>query len=260
VKIATWNVNGVRAREAQLVEWIGREQPDIVCLQELKATREQIPASLAGLADYWSYWHGERAYSGVGLLVRRSCCPAEPVFTHPDFDHETRIVSAIVGGVSVSSIYVPNGGKDFSAKIRFLEALIAHARLLAAGGRPVVFCGDLNVAHREIDVHPKERKDTVIGQLPEERALFDRLLAEDLVDVGRTLDPGNDQLFTWWPPWRAMRQRNIGWRIDYVLASSAVAAKAVSCAAYRDVGTSDHGPVVAMFSAQSLASMTTASD
>jgi exodeoxyribonuclease-3 len=167
------------------------------------------------------------------------------VFTHPDFDHETRIVSAIVGGVSVSSIYVPNGGKDFSAKIRFLEALIAHARLLAAGGQPVVFCGDLNVAHREIDVHPKERKDTVIGQLPEERALFDRLLAEDLVDVGRTLDPGNDQLFTWWPPWRAMRQRNIGWRIDYVLASTAVAAKAVSCAAYRDVGTSDHGPVVA---------------
>jgi exodeoxyribonuclease-3 len=109
----------------------------------------------------------------------------------------------------------------------------------------VVFCGDLNVAHREIDVHPKERKDTVIGQLPEERALFDRLLAEGLVDLGRALDPDNDQLFTWWPPWRAMRQRNIGWRIDYVLASSAVAAKAVACAAYREVGTSDHGPVVA---------------
>ena len=114
MKIATWNVNGVRAREAQLVEWIGREQPDVVCLQELKATREQIPASLGGLADYWSYWHGERAYSGVALLVRKSCSPAEPVFTHPDFDHETRIVSAIVGGVSISSIYVPNGGKDFA--------------------------------------------------------------------------------------------------------------------------------------------------
>ena len=171
MKIATWNVNGVRAREAQLVEWIGREQPDVVCLQELKATREQIPASLSGLAGYWSYWHGERAYSGVGLLVRKACSPAEPVFTHPEFDHETRIVSAIVAGVSVSSIYVPNGGKDFNAKIRFLEALIAHARRCAAEGQPIVFCGDLNVAHREIDVHPKERKDTVIGQLPEERAL-----------------------------------------------------------------------------------------
>jgi len=244
VKIATWNVNGVRAREAQLLEWIGREQPDVLCLQELKATREQIPASLAGLADYWAYWHGERAYSGVALLVRKSCCPGEPVFTHPEFDHETRIVSAVVEGVDVSSIYVPNGGKDFDAKLRFLEALIAHARLLAGKGRPVVFCGDLNVAHREIDVHPKERKDTVIGQLPEERVLFDRLLGEGLVDVGRALDPENDQLFTWWPPWRAMRQRNIGWRIDYVLASEAVAAKAVAAAAYREVGTSDHAPVL----------------
>ncbi len=243
--IATWNVNGVRAREAQLLEWIGREQPDVVCLQELKATREQIPASLNGLADYWSYWHGERAYSGVALLVRKSCSPDEPRFTHPDFDHETRIVSATIAGMNVSSIYVPNGGKDFEAKIRFLEALIAHARRMSDVRQPVVFCGDLNVAHREIDVHPKERKDTVIGQLPEERALFDRLLAEDLVDVGRALDPENGELFTWWPPWRAMRQRNIGWRIDYVLASAPLAAKAAGCAAYRDIGTSDHGPVVA---------------
>jgi exodeoxyribonuclease-3 len=109
----------------------------------------------------------------------------------------------------------------------------------------VVFCGDLNVAHAAIDVHPKERKDTVIGQLPEERALFDRLLGAGLVDVGRALDPANEELFTWWPPWRSMRQRNIGWRIDYVLASASLAKRATSCAAYRDVGTSDHGPVVA---------------
>jgi exodeoxyribonuclease-3 len=247
VTIATWNVNGVRAREAQLLEWIGREQPDVVCLQELKATREQIPAPLAGLAEYWSYWHGERAYSGVALLVRKSCSPDEPRFTHPEFDHETRIVSATVAGMNVSSIYVPNGGKDFGAKIRFLEALVAHARQMSTEGRQVVFCGDLNVAHREIDVHPKERKDTVIGQLPEERALFDGLLAENLVDVGRTLDPENGELFTWWPPWRAMRQRNIGWRIDYILASAPLAARASACAAFREVGTSDHGPVIATF-------------
>jgi len=245
MKIATWNVNGIRAREAQVVEWIGLEQPDVVCLQELKATRDQIPAALAGLSEYWSYWHGERAYSGVALLVRKACCPGQPVFTHPEFDHETRIVSAIVGGVGISSIYVPNGGKDFEAKIRFLDALIAHARRMAAEGQPVVFCGDLNVAHRAIDVHPKERKETVIGQLPEERALFDDLLAAGLVDVARALDPANEELFTWWPPWRNMRQRNIGWRIDYVLASTALADKAASCAGYREVGTSDHGPVVA---------------
>ncbi len=247
MKIATWNVNGVRAREAQLLGWIAREQPDVLCLQELKATREQVPASLAGLDTYWSYWHGERAYSGVGLLVRKACCPAEPEFAHPGFDHETRIVSAEIGGVNVSSIYVPNGGKDFEAKIRFLEAMIDHAARLTAAGAPVIFCGDLNVAHREIDVHPKERK-AVIGQLPEERALFDRLLGAGLVDVGRAQDPANEELFTWWPPWRNMRQRNIGWRLDYVLASAHLARRALSCAAYREVGTSDHGPVVATFS------------
>jgi exodeoxyribonuclease-3 len=247
MKIATWNVNGIRAREAQLQEWIGREQPDVLCLQELKATREQIPASLSGLTNYWTYWHGERAYSGVGLLVRKACCPAEPLFSHPDFDHETRIVSASVAGISVSSIYVPNGGKDFAAKIRFLEALIGHARRMADEGTPVIFCGDLNVAHREIDVHPKERREA-IGQLPEERALFDRLLGAGLVDVGRALDPANTELFTWWPPWRNMRERNIGWRLDYLLASTVVAARVSGCSAFRDVGTSDHGPVVATLS------------
>ncbi|MCX6549424.1 MAG: exodeoxyribonuclease III [Acidobacteria bacterium] len=244
MKIATWNVNGIRAREAQVLEWIGREQPDVVCLQELKATRDQIPASLSGLSDYWSYWHGERAYSGVALLVRKACCAAEPVFSHPDFDHETRIVSAPIGPVSVSSIYVPNGGKDFAAKIRFLEAMIGHAVQAAGEGRAIILCGDLNVAHAEIDVHPKERKLT-IGQLPEERALFDRLLATGLVDLGRALDPANEELFTWWAPWRNMRQRNIGWRLDYVLASGSIAGRATACPAYRDVGTSDHGPVVA---------------
>jgi exodeoxyribonuclease-3 len=245
MKIATWNVNGIRAREAQVLEWIGREQPDVLCLQELKATREQVPTALAGLADYWSYWHGERAYSGVALIVKKACCPAAPQFVHPDFDHETRIVTAGIGDMTVASVYVPNGGKDYNAKIRFLEALIAYAEGFERDGRSLVLCGDVNVAHRDMDVHEKERKPDVIGQRPEERALLDRLLGAGLVDLGRTLDPDNDQYFTWWPPWRSMRQRNIGWRIDYVLASAPVAARAVSCPSFREVGTSDHAPVVA---------------
>jgi exodeoxyribonuclease-3 len=107
-----------------------------------------------------------------------------------------------------------------------------------------VLCGDLNVAHTDMDVHPRERKPGVIGQRPEERALFDRLLGAQLVDVGRAKDPQNASVFSWWPPWRNMRQRNIGWRIDYVLASPAIAARAESCSVLAQIGTSDHAPVV----------------
>src|SRR5204863_6145833 len=105
----------------------------------------------------------------------------------------------------------------------------------------------LNIAHTDQDLHPKERKAGVIGQRPDERALFDRLLANGLVDVGRTLDPANDNLFTYWHPWRNLRQRNIGWRIDYILASAPLAERATSCKVLPDIGTSDHAPVVASF-------------
>jgi exodeoxyribonuclease-3 len=245
LKIATWNVNGIRARQAQVQEWIEREQPDVVCLQELKAAREQVPEGLQQLDGYWGYWHGAVAYSGVALLVRKACCTQPPAFTHPEFDHETRIVSADIGPFVVSSIYVPNGGKDFAAKIRFLEAMAGYTRQYEADGRPVVLCGDMNVARTDMDVHPKERRPDAIGQSPQERDLFERVIGHGLVDLGRALDPANADLFTWWPPWRSMRQRNIGWRLDYVLASQSVASRATSCPSFREIGTSDHAPVVA---------------
>ena len=132
--------------------------------------------------------------------------------------------------------------------MRFLESMHEMAAAYHAAGRPLVMCGDLNVARTERDVHPKERKPAAIGQLPEERALLERIIAEGLVDVGRALAPDDDGLFTWWAPWRNMRQRNIGWRLDYVLASRELAAAATTCVVFREVGTSDHAPVVASFS------------
>jgi exodeoxyribonuclease III len=252
MKIATWNVNGIRAREAQVLAFIERDRPDVVCLQELKASPEQVPASLCALEGYWCYWHGHKGYSGVGLHLRKETFPDKPVFTHPDFDHETRIVSATVGTanagpLTVASIYVPNGGKDFEAKIRFLKALELYAASASIEGRTLVLCGDLNVTRTDRDVHPKERK-LVIGQLPQERELLERILACGLVDVGRTLDPDNESLFTWWAPWRGMRERDIGWRLDYVLATTRLAERATACTVLKDVGTSDHAPVVSTFS------------
>jgi exodeoxyribonuclease III len=247
MKIATWNVNGIRARQHEVVEWAQRERPDVICLQELKATVEQIPSPLCDLAGYWCYWHGNKAYSGVGLHVSKDLAPNRPEFSHPPFDHESRIVTARFGGLTVASIYVPNGGKDYPAKVRFLEAIEAWAASFFANAASLVLCGDLNVARADIDVHPKERRANVIGQRPEERMLIERILGRGLTDVGRALDPANDRLFTWWAPWRGLRQRNIGWRLDYVLASSDLAGRATTCPSYREVGTSDHAPVVATF-------------
>src|SRR5437762_228731 len=164
MKIATWNVNGIRARQAQLQAWIERERPDVVCLQELKATSDQVPAALCEMEGYWCYWHGGKAYSGVGLHISKAIAPDRPLFSHPSFDYENRIVAVDVADVTVASIYVPNGG-----------------------------------------------------------------------------------LFTWWAPWRNLRERNIGWRLDYVLASRTLADRATACPVQKDVGTSDHAPVVATF-------------
>ena len=247
MKVATWNVNGIRAREAQVLEWTERERPDVICLQEIKASSDQVPLALGEMEGYWCYWHGSKGYSGVALHVRKETCPERPAFSHPHFDFENRIVVARLGSVDVASVYVPNGGKDFPAKLRFLEELRELAARAESESRSLVICGDLNIARTEMDVHPKERKPRAIGQLPEERALLEQIIAHGLVDLGRALDPDNDQLFTWWAPWRNMRQRNIGWRLDYVLASTALAAHAVRCPVYREVGTSDHGPVMAEF-------------
>jgi exodeoxyribonuclease-3 len=247
MKIATWNVNGIRARQSQVQEWIERERPDVVCLQEIKASIDQLPVWLCELEGYWCYWHGGKGYSGVGLHVARSLAPERPAFAHPAFDYENRIVMVRLPGVTVASVYVPNGGKDFPAKLRFLDAMERFAEDLARERQPVVICGDLNIARTDMDVHPKERKPRAIGQLPEERAQLERIIGHGLVDVGRALEPDNDQMFTWWAPWRNMRQRNIGWRLDYVFASEALAARAIACPVQKDVGTSDHAPVMASF-------------
>ena len=251
MKIATWNVNGIRARQGQLLDWLAVEKPDIVCLQEIKASLDQLPFELRDVENYWSYWHGGKGYSGVALLVSKALVGALPACSHPGFDFEQRIACATVpspaGDVMVASVYVPNGGKDFDAKMRFLQALETYAADAAREQRLLILCGDLNVARAERDIHPKERKPNQIGARAEERALMESIISKGLVDVGRALDPDNDNLFTWWAPWRNMKQRNIGWRIDYVLASEPLASRAKSSMVQREIGTSDHGPVVVQF-------------
>jgi exodeoxyribonuclease-3 len=245
MKVATWNVNGIRAREGQFLDWLRSEAPDVVCLQEIKAAPEQLPESLCALPGYWCVWHGAGPYSGVSLGLSRERFPREPRFAHPDFDRENRVVTAEAGDLVFASVYVPNGGRDYPGKLEFLDRMAAWAAELQRQGRPLVLGGDLNVAREERDVHPKERKPNQIGTRPEERELLARVIDSGLVDLHRRFAPDDDALFTWWAPWRNLRQRNIGWRIDYLLVSEALAATATSCAVQREVGSSDHGPLVA---------------
>ena len=252
MKIITWNVNGIRARGAEVAALLERERPDVLCLQEIKASLDQLPVWLCDIEGYWCYWHGGKGYSGVAMHVRAASFPERPAFHHPEFDYEHRIVTARLqlptgAPLTVASIYVPNGGKDFAAKMGFLESLDAFSAELHTSGQSLVLCGDLNVALTDMDVHPKERKPNIIGQRPDERELMQRILSRGLVDVHRKFEPDNADLFTWWAPWRNMRQRNIGWRLDYVFASEPLAARATSCVVQRETGTSDHGPVIAVF-------------
>ena len=247
MKLITWNVNGIRARQHELNDLIAAESPDVVCLQEIKASPDQIPLLLSAPEGFSCCWHGAGGYSGVALLARHSFFTEPPAFSHPAFDVDRRIVVADLGMYDVASVYVPNGGRDFEQKMTFLDGLAAWALETNARGRALLIGGDLNVAREDRDVHPKERKPSQIGTRPEERAHIGRLLDAGFADVGRALDPANDELFTWWAPWRNLRQRNIGWRIDYVLASPALAASARSSQSRRDFGTSDHAPVVVTF-------------
>jgi len=245
VRIATWNVNGIRARFADVTAWSARERPDVFCLQEIKAEPSQVPEPLTGLPDYWSFWHGgPGGYSGVSLHVRRARWPKRPRFVVPDFDMEHRVAAVELHELTVATLYVPNGNKSYEDKITFLEGLGAWAEALRSAGRPALLCGDLNVTRSDQDLHPTHRKRGAIGQRVQERKLLEGVLAAGFVDVGRALSPDDEGLFTWWPPWRDEKAKNRGWRIDYVLATPDLFDRVQRCTVSKDEGTSDHAPVV----------------
>lgn len=248
MRIVTWNVNGVRAREREVLELVATARPDVVALQEIKSSPEDLPPGLGGLLglpDYASRWHGRGGYSGVSLHLRKATFGAAPVFSHPAFDRDARVVVAACGGATFASVYVPNGGKDYADKLRFLRELAEWTGTLR--GAEAAVCGDLNVTRGDADVHESERDARAIGQRADERALFERMLAAGLVDVGRALAPEGARLYTWWPYWSGARASGVGWRIDYVAATPPFAAKARRVEVLRGFGTSDHAPLVVDF-------------
>jgi exodeoxyribonuclease-3 len=251
MKIATFNVNGIKTRLPNLLAWLAREQPDVACLQELKALDESFPKAELQAAGYQSLWRGQRSWNGVAILSRgeapvqvRRELPGDPG------DDHSRYLEAAVNGVVVVSLYLPNGnpqpGPKFDYKLAWFERLIEHAKELYASGHPVVMAGDYNVVPTdELDIYnPRSWKKDALLQ-PETRECWQRLLAQGWTDSIRTLHPG-EKVFTFWDYFRQHWERNGGLRIDHLLLSNELAPCLVEAGVDRWVRgepkASDHAP------------------
>lgn len=226
MKVATFNVNGIKTRLPNLLAWLARAQPDVVCLQELKAPDEGFPQRELRDAGYHALWKGQRSWNGVAILSR-----SEPVEIRRELpgdaaDDQSRYLEAAVEGIVVACLYLPNGnpqpGPKFDYKLAWFERLIAHAKTLAKGGRPVVMAGDYNVVPTDSDIYdPRSwRKDALLQ--PESRDCYARLLQQGWTDSLRHLNP-DTAVFTFWDYFRRHWERNAGLRIDHLLLNKALA-------------------------------------
>ena len=250
MKIATYNVNGIRSRLPNLMEWLQRETPDVVCLQELKATDDNFPLLAIRSAGYGAVWDGQKSWNGVAILARDSV-PVETRRKLPggDEDSHSRYIEATVNGVLIGCLYLPNGnpqpGPKFDYKLAWFERLIQHAATLCAGGQPVALAGDYNVVPSDFDIYdPRSwRKDALLQ--PETRECYQRLLAQGWTDALRTCFP-DQRVYTFWDYFRQHWQRNAGMRIDHLLLNQQLKPQMVDAGVDTWVrgqpGASDHAP------------------
>ena len=251
MRIATYNVNGVNGRLPVLLRWLEETQPDIVCLQELKAPDEKFPAAAIEKAGYGAVWHGQKSYNGVAILSRDRV-PHETrrgLSGDPDDSH-SRYIEAATKGVIVGCLYLPNGnpapGPKFAYKLRWFERLHDHAAELMASGAPVVLAGDYNVMPTDLDVYAPERwLDDALFR-PEVREAYAQLVDQGWTDALRTLHPG-ERIYTFWKFFRNAFARDAGLRIDHLLLSPDLAPRLAAAGVDRDVRarehSSDHAPV-----------------
>lgn len=250
MKIATWNVNGLRAADTKgFTRWVETSRPDVLCMQEVKAEPEQLPLHLREPGGYRPHWHWatrKRGYSGVATWLSRpvdtqSGCGVEA------YDCEGRVLETRFEDFTLFNIYFPNGSRDHSRvpfKLRFYEDMLSEFGRRMAAGEHLVVCGDFNTAHTEIDLANPRANAKTTGFLPEERAWIDRYLAAGFRDVFRERHPGEKGHYSWWSYRPGVRERNIGWRIDYFLVSENLANSVRGCEILSDVQGSDHCPVV----------------
>lgn len=247
--ICTLNVNGIRAAERRgFSRWLAKKQPDMLCLQELRAMEEDVEPQLRSPAGYNTRWHcaSKRGYSGVGLYTKRSV-DRHVVGTGFKFcADEGRALRADFDDVSVVSLYAPSGSSSAqrqAIKIEYLDHLFGFTAKLITEKRPIALCGDMNIAHTALDIARPKQNEKNSGFLPEERAWFDRLLAQGWVDCVRAKHPGVPGMYSWWSNRGNARANDVGWRIDYVLATPQLAPRVTKAWIETKAGLSDHAPV-----------------
>jgi exodeoxyribonuclease-3 len=250
ITLLSWNVNGVRAAHKKgFLDWLLQAVPDVLCLQETRAEESQLPALLAHPDGYHGYWNASRArkgYSGTALLTRTEPIAVRYGLGMEEFDLEGRTVIAQYPTFTLLNCYFPNGGRDHRRvpfKLAFYDAFLETSERLRAQGQAIVFCGDVNTSHKEIDLaHPRANRSTT-GFLPEERAWIDRVVGAGYVDTFRHFYPHLGEQYTWWSVPTRARERNIGWRLDYFFVSVELLDRVVEAFILPEVMGSDHCPV-----------------
>ena len=252
MRIITANLNGIRsAANKGYFAWLQTQQADLICMQEVKAQASDMTAEMLAPAGYYGYFHyaEKKGYSGVGIYCKAKPDAVIEGLGIADIDSEGRYIECQFGNLSVVSLYLPSGssGEERQTfKFSVLARIMPHLEALKASGRDVVVCGDINIAHQEIDLKNYKGNKKNSGFLPEERAwLSDLYTRVGWVDVYRSLHPATtDECYTWWSNRGAAYEKNVGWRLDYQIATPELAKKAVASTIYKLERFSDHAPFI----------------
>lgn len=252
LKISSLNLNGIRAAHRRgLTEWLDACDPDILCFQELRAHEHQVPAPIEQL-DYHCFYHAaeKKGYSGVALWSKKDPLTVEYGIGVDWIDREGRILKAEFEELTVYSVYAPSGtsgDERQKLKMEFLNHFLPLAKSYLNHQKPVLFCGDFNICHTEIDIHNPKQNAHTSGFLPKERAWVSRLLETGYEDIYRRLHEGETDLYSWWSYRAAAKERNKGWRIDYHVASPELLESAEKAIIEKEWDLSDHAPVTVVY-------------
>ncbi len=252
LKISSFNVNGIRAAHRKgFTDWVRQSDPDIICIQELRAEEQQVPGAVRDLGYYESYHTArKKGYSGVAIYSKEKPLHTEAGMGLDWVDREGRVLKAEFDKLTVFSVYAPSGttGQERQElKMEFLDHFLPFAQKHLGGEKAVAFCGDFNICHTEIDIHNPKRNANTSGFLPEEREWVSSLLEAGFEDVYRRLHEGETDLYSWWSYRAASKERNKGWRIDYHMAGPALSEVAQEAVIEKEWDLSDHAPVSVIY-------------